>query len=137
MPKMSGYGEYVQTFKVKEKNDKLMSFRIDDKKLLEKYKAICTKIEDLKSIKLNALQVYDYSCIKSKIRTFGDKVYSNARCLNVPEDDIECESSTVISIDSLLLYDMKYYMQVYLDNCAYKIVDKQMTDYLDENIIDD
>ena len=32
---------------------------------------------------------------------------------------------------------MKYYMQVYLDNCAYKIVDKQMTDYLDENIIDD
>ena len=137
MPKMSGYGEYVQTFKVKEKNNKLMSFRIDDKKLLEKYKAICTKIEDLKSIKLNALQVYDYSCIKSKIRRFGDKVYSNARCLNVPEDDIECKSSTVISIDSLLLYDMKYYMQVYLDNCAYKIVDKQMTDYLDENIIDD
>ena len=125
MPKMSGYGEYVQTFKVKEKNNKLMSFRIDD------------KIEDLKSIKLNALQVHDYRCMKSKIRTFGDKVYSNARCLNVPEDDIECESSTVISIDSLLLYDMKYYMQVYLDNCAYKIVDKQMTDYLDENIIDD
>ena len=37
--------------KLKEKNNKLMSFRIDDKKLLEKYKAICTKIEDLKSIK--------------------------------------------------------------------------------------
>ena len=32
---------------------------------------------------------------------------------------------------------MKYYMQVYLDNCDYKIVDKQVTDYLDENIIDD
>ena len=32
---------------------------------------------------------------------------------------------------------MKYYMQVYLDNCADKIVDKQVTDYLDENIIDD
>ena len=42
MPKMSGY---VKTRKVKEGNNKLMSFRIDDKKLLEKYKAICSKIE--------------------------------------------------------------------------------------------
>ena len=24
-----------------------------------------------------------------------------------------------------------YYLQVYLNNCAYKIVNKQMTDYLD------
>ena len=51
MPKMSGY---VKTFKVKEGNNKLMSFRIDDEKLLEKYKAIRIKIEDLKNIKLNA-----------------------------------------------------------------------------------
>ena len=31
-----------------------MSFRIDDEKLLEKYEAIWTKIEDLKKIELNA-----------------------------------------------------------------------------------
>ena len=41
MPKMSGY---VKTFKVKDgdkdKNNKLMSFHIDDEKLLENYKAI-------------------------------------------------------------------------------------------------
>ena len=39
----------VKTFKVKEgdedKNNKLMYFRIDDEKLLKKYKAIQTKIE--------------------------------------------------------------------------------------------
>ena len=39
MPKMSGY---IQTFKFKEgdkdKNNKLMSFSIDDRKLLEEYK---------------------------------------------------------------------------------------------------
>ena len=34
-------------------------FRIDDEKLLEKYKIIGTKIEDLTNIKLNALPVYD------------------------------------------------------------------------------
>ena len=43
----------LNTFKLKDedknKNDKLMSFRIDDKKLLEKYKTIWTKAEDLKN----------------------------------------------------------------------------------------
>ena len=53
----------------------------------------------------------------------------------MPENDIECESFTVISIDSLLVYENKYYLEVYLDNCVYKIVHKQMTDYLDENLM--
>ena len=43
----------------------LMSFNIDDKELLEKYKAIWTKIEDFKNIKLNALPVYDNRYIKT------------------------------------------------------------------------
>ena len=42
----------VKTFKVKDgekdKSNKLISFRIDDEKLIEKYEAIWTKIEDLK-----------------------------------------------------------------------------------------
>ena len=99
---MSGY---VKTFKVKDKNYKLMSFRIDNEKLLEKYKAIWTKIENLKNIELNALPVYDDRYIKKKLKTFGDKVYTNFRGLNVAEGDIECESLTVISIDSLLVYE--------------------------------
>ena len=64
-------------------------------------------------------------------------VYTNFRSLNVPEDDIECESFTVISVDSLLVYNKKYYLQVCLENCAYKTVKKQMTDYLDGNIFED
>ena len=54
--------------------------------------------------------------IKTKIRTYGNRAYKNCRGLNVPEDDIECESFIVISIDSLLVYENKYYLQVYLDN---------------------
>ena len=52
MPKISGY---VKTFKVKEGNKKSISLRIDDEKLLGKYKDIWTKIEDLKNIELNVL----------------------------------------------------------------------------------
>ena len=90
----------------------------------------------LKDIKLNALPVYDDRYMKTKRRTFGDKVYTNFRALNVPEDDIECESFTVISIDSLLVYDKKH-LEVYLDNCVYKTVNKEMADYLDENLFED
>ena len=114
MPKISGY---VKTFKVEDKINKLMSFRIDNEKLLEKYKAIWT---NLKNIELNALPVYDDKYIKPKIRTYSNKVHTNFRSLNVPEDDIQYESFTVISIDCLLVYENKYYLQVYLHNCAHK-----------------
>ena len=56
---------------------------------------------------------------------------------NVPEDDIEYKCFTVISIVSLLVYDKKYYLRVYLDNYAYKILKKQMADYLDKNLFED
>ena len=75
---MSGY---IKIFKVKDgdedKNNKLMSFRTDDEKLLEKYKAILTKIEEMKNIELNALPVYDDRYIKTKITTYGNKVYTS------------------------------------------------------------
>ena len=123
-PKMGGY---VKTFKVKngdKDNYKLMSFHIYDGKLLEKYKTIGTKIEGLLNIRLDALSVYD-RYIKTKIRTSRDKVCTNFHSWNVPEDAVECESFTIISIDSLLVYENKYYLEVYFDNCAYKIVGKQ------------
>ena len=69
------------------------------------------------------------------MRAHGDKVYINFRGLNVSEDDVECAYFTVISIDYLLIYENKYYLQVYLDNYVIqKTVNQQMTDYLDENL---
>ena len=90
---MSGY---VKTFKDKSgdkgKNSKLMSLHIDDDKLLGKYKTIWTKIEDLKNIELNALPISDGKLTKTKIRTYGDKDYTNFCGLSVPEDGVECKS---------------------------------------------
>ena len=75
---------------------------MDVEKLLETGKVTWTKIEDLKNIKLNALLDYEDRHINSRLRTFGDKVYTNFRDLDVSEIDIECEA-------------------MHLDNCAYKI----------------
>ena len=64
---MSGH---VKTFKVKQidedKNNIFMTFRTEDEKLLEKYKTIWTKIEELKNIDLYVLPVYYDRYIKPK-----------------------------------------------------------------------
>ena len=73
---------------------------------------------------MNALLVLDDRYIKTKIRIYGDKVYKNFRGLKVPEDDIEFESFTIISIYSLLVSDNKFCLQVYLDNSAHKTAHK-------------
>ena len=50
---------------------------------------------------------YNNRDTKAKMRTYEDIVYTNFCGLHVPEDDRECES-----IDSLLAYQNKYYLQV-------------------------
>ena len=57
--------------------------------------------------------------------------------MNVLKDNIESESFTVTSIEFLLVYENKYYSQAYLNNCAYKIINKQMIYYLDDNLFED
>ena len=44
------------------------------------------------------------------MRTYGDKVYTTFRRLNLPKDGEEMESFTIISIDSLLVYENKSYL---------------------------
>ena len=66
----------LRHLKVEDKISKLMSFRIDDEKLLQKYWRR-EEIEDLKNIEFDALPVYDDRYMKTKIRTYDDKVYTN------------------------------------------------------------
>ena len=42
----------------------MMSLRIDDNNLLEKYKTICTKTEGFEIVESHAFPVYDDSSIK-------------------------------------------------------------------------
>ena len=68
---------------------------------------------------MNALTVYDDRYIKNKIRMYGDNIYTNFCSFNVAEDGVECKS----------FYENKYYLQVYLDNCTFKIINTEMIDY--------
>ena len=44
-----------------------------------------------------------------KLSKTDDKVNTNFRGLNVPEDGVERESFTILSIDYLLAYESKHY----------------------------
>ena len=82
---------------------------------MEKHKGISTKIENLKNTELHALPVYDDRNIKTKIRTYFNKFCTTVCELNVSEDNIQSiiyKSFTVSSIDILLLYKTKHYLQV-------------------------
>ena len=52
---------------------------------------------------------------------YDDKVQTNVSSLNVPEDGLECDSLTIISVDSLLVYENKYYLQIYVDIVLIKL----------------
>ena len=56
----------------------------------------------------------------------------------MPKDDTETEFFIVTSIYSLLVYENKFYLQFCLDNRynGYKIIDKQMVYYLDDNLLE-
>ena len=132
VPKTSGY---AKTFKGKDRDkdkknkNKLISLCVDDEKMLEKDQTIWYKIKDFQNIELNTLPVYGDMFIKTKIKKDSDNVYTNFRGSNMAEDGVECVSFTIISFNSWLVYENKCYLQVYLDGCTYKIVDKQMIDY--------
>ena len=85
---------------------------VDDDEVLEKYKTFRINIEDLQNAGLNALIVYDDKYVKTKLRTYGNKVYSNFHGVDVAEDAVECEYFAIIFINSLLVYENKYYFQV-------------------------
>ena len=53
------------------------------------------------------------------------------------EDYIEYEYFKSFLLILYLYMKKKNYLQVYLDNCAYKIANKRMTDYLNENLFED
>ena len=64
---------YVKIFKVKDKNDKLMFFRIMMKIFQKNIKLRFGKNVNLKNIELNALPVYDDRYMKMKTRAYGVK----------------------------------------------------------------
>ena len=113
--------------------EKDMSFKIDDDEVYIKYNQIWNKIKELLgSVKLYSEPIYDDSYIKTKVKTFSDIIKTFFDWDEIPKERVEYACIACISIDSLLKVDKKNYPQVYLEQCKYKIKQRETKSFIDD-----
>ena len=124
-PVMSGWIKYF------ESGGKNMSFKI---KVYVKYNSIWNKIKKLLgNIKLSSDIIYDDQYIKTKVKTFKMvKTLFNDDI--IPEEKVGCECMSSISVSSVLKLEKKYYPQVYLEQCKYKVKERNIKNLIDYDL---
>ena len=96
LPQMVGY---VKCF---ENNNKTMSFKVSDKKMLKKYIKIWEKISNLVGKEFDSDPVYGDKYIKTKIRTCKDKVNTNFQIKKVPKENTSYKCLSLIMLHSVV-----------------------------------
>ena len=76
--------------------------------------------------------VWDDKYIKTKIKSYGDRVLTNFQDKKVPKEGVSHKCLSLIMLDSVLKTSKKYYPQTLLEECKYKITKKKM-----ENLFND
>ena len=90
---------YVKCF---ENNNKTMSFKVSDKKMLKKYIKIWEKISNLVGKEFDSDPVYGDKYIKTKIRTCKDKVNTNFQIKKVPKENTSYKCLSLIMLHSVV-----------------------------------
>ena len=114
-----------------------MCFKIEDDLVYLKYNEIWNKIKELLGgIKLESDIIYDDQYIKTKVKTFkmARTLFDNDV---LPEEKIEYECIPYISVDSLLKIEKKWFPQVYLEQCKYKMKERKITSLIDYDLDSD
>ena len=126
---MSGWIKYF------ENGGKNMSFKIEDDEVYLKYNEIWNKIRELlNGVKLSSDPIYDDQYITTKLKTFSEVIKTLFDGNEIPKEKVKYICIACISIDSALKKDRKYYPQVYLEQCKYKIKKREMTSLIDYEI---
>ena len=128
-PKMTGY---LNIFK---HGARKMSFFTDNNEFLERYTAIWEKISYLVNKKLDSDLIYNNKYINAKIRSYNNDSKTNFRNIDnknniLPEKNKPCKCVSLVSLDSIIKINKRYYPQTLLQECVYKLINKKV-----ENII--
>ena len=127
LPQMIGYVKYFD-------DNKVMFFKVTDKKLLNKYNKIWEKVEELLNVKFESKPIYGEGdkYIKAKIKSFKDKVNANFQGKKTPKENSSYKCLSIITLESIIKVNKKYYPQMLLDECKYEDKNKKV-----ENLIND
>ena len=121
---MTGYITYF------ENGGKTMSFVIKGDDVLDKYNKIWNKIKEILNIKFHNMAIYDEKYIKAKVREFSRVIKTNFSGYEVPKEDEHYTCIACITIDSVMRMEKKNYLQVYLEECKYKIKKTKMNNFI-------
>ena len=129
LPKMTGY---LNIFK---DGARKMSFFTDNNEFLERYTAIWEKVSDLVNKKFDSDPIYNNKYINTKKRSYNNDIKTNVRNIDnknnkLPEKNKPYKCVLLISLDSIIKINKKYYPQTLLQECVYKLINKKV-----ENII--
>ena len=131
LPQMDGYIKYF------ENGGKNMSFMIKDDKVWDKYDKIWNVIKDKLGIKFHSEPVYEYKYLRVKVREFEGIIKTNFLGNGVPKENMHYTCIACITIDSVMKMDKKYFPQVYLEECKYKIKKIQMPRFINAELKSD
>ena len=131
LSQMSGYIKYF------ENGGKNMFFLIKDDEVWEKYEQIWDVIKNKLSIKFHSEPVYDKTYIKAKVREFDGKIKTNFLGNDVPKENMHYTCIACITIDSVMRIDKKNHLQVYLEECKYRVKKIQISRFINAELKSD
>ena len=83
----------------------------------------------------NSEPVYNNKYIKTKIKIYNDKVYTNFQHNKIPKDNEYCACLSVILLDSIFVNSNKeYYPQIFLEERKYAIKDRKIVNTITEDL---
>ena len=83
----------------------------------------------------NSEPVYNNKYIKTKIKIYNDKIYTNFQYNKIPKNDECCACLSVTLLDSIFVNSKKdCYLQIFLGECKYEIKDRKIVNTINENL---
>ena len=101
---------------------------IKDDNVLDKYNKIWNKIKEKLSIKFHSMP---------KVREFDGKIKTNYLGDEIPKENMHYTCIACITSDSVMRMDKKNYLQVYLEECKYKVKKMQMSRFINAKLESD
>ena len=80
------------------------------------------------------MPVYDKQYIKAKVREFNGVIRTNFSDNKIPKENMHYTCIAWITTDSLMRMEKKNYLQVYLEECKYKMKRTKMTKFIEAEL---
>ena len=85
-------------------------------------------------IKFHCKPVYEYKYLKTKVREYDGVIKTNFLGNGMQQENMNYTCIACITIDSFMKMNKKYFPQIYLEECKYKIKKTQMSRFINAEL---